>query len=517
MGLLLKKFPDEISSTRHYGIRNISSQPERRSRFAEILRPYIVGLDFLKEMREFHTNHFTLLDYVQENEIKRAIEAVNYVRTIEQFSFTDESIAQLFLQLVYVQSCHRLWSKVDVGTLAEDMLEGMKESEMYRSAAVEICKIVKIDDPKEYSYFQYLFTMLRKQKIEDRTIFVDAMRDTINEIFERIHQRLTIDFAGDQELFNGLAVHIYSTVVRRDKLGKELQESTVADIRNQYPFGFEMAAVAAEVIMENFAYKVSSAEMMYLTLHFQAGIERMKNIGKKVRVLVVCHYGLAAASLISVRIEQMFPAIKIIESVSMQHFLKMKNIQADLVLSTENIKVENNLPVIYVTPTLADSEVKQIKRFVETNCIESLLTMFLQNSMIVTAKADEKEKILRESAKKLQAEGFVTKGFIESILAREKISTTDIDIIAVPHGNPDFVKETQLLIVRVSNGVEWGHGKVKIIFIFAISKEHFEKNFVLFSSFYKRLAKTDVRSELKKICELDDVQFKKSLIHILSQ
>ena len=515
MSVMLEKYPEELTSMRRHGIRNISSQMERRSRFAKLLHPYLTGMDFGVEMKAFNTNHFPILNYVQEAEIKRAAEAIDYVRQTNGVSFTDEAIAQLFLQLVYAQMASRCFKGMDVGSLAEDMIEELPQVMDCRSIVAEICRLAGLEKSEE-TYFSYLFLMLRKQKMANQDQCMQVMQHVLDDLFARIHQRLAVDFSHDRELFEGLAVHIYSTVIRRDKLGREMGECMgIAEVRNQYPLGFEMAVIAAEVILERFSYQVPSGEMMYLTLHFQAGIERMKDIGRKVRVLVVCHYGLAAASLIAVRLEQMFPAIEVVDRVSVQHFLHMNNVEVDLVLSTENIE-ESTLPVIYVTPMLLDSEVKQIRRFVETKCTESLLSIFLQNATVVSLQnLPDKEAVLKKAVDILSADGDVHEGYLNSLLEREKYSSTDIEDIAIPHGNPDFVSNTQMLVLRFSKAVDWGHSGVHTVFLFAISRQQFKQNFHLFSNFYKRLARVQVRSELRKLAREKDEAFKKSLTYLL--
>ncbi len=515
--VLLKKYPDELDSVRRHGIRNISSQLERRGRFSEIVKPYVSGLNFVEEIKSFHMNHFPILDFIERAEVERAASAINFLRSIEEFSFADEASTQLFLQLIFAESCHRRWENVHVGNWAADIIQDLPEGNHYRATAEKICELVGLDDAEECDYFSYLFLMLRKQKISDNTKFVGAMREVILEVFEKILGRFAIDFRNDTELFNGLAVHIYSTVIRRDKFTSGPIEEEIAGIRNQYPFGFEMATVAAEVILKRFSYRVSPGEMMYLALHFQAGIERRKNFGKKIRVLVVCHYGLAAASLIAARIERTFPAVEIIDNVSMQNFLRMSQVKADLILSTENISTQEKIPVIYVTPLLPDSDLKQIGRFIETKSINNSLILFVQNALILEMNsAQSKSEIFKFAADKLLEKNFVTEEFFQSVMMREEISATDIDDIAIPHGNPDFVLKTQLVIVRLKNSVRRVHSNVKLVFLFAVSREQFEKNFAVFSSFYKRLGRVNVRLKIRKSEADDNHAFKKNLAHLLS-
>ena len=167
---------------------------------------------------------------------------------------------------------------------------------------------------------------------------------------------------------------------------------------------------------------------------------------------------------------------------------------------------------------LADGELKQIGRFVEAKCTESMLAMFLQNAKILTLNGKEsKEAVLEKAARFLEKDGCVTQDFLTSLQAREKVSTTDIGDIAIPHGDPDYVQRTQMLIVRMKKPVPWGQSAVKIVFMFAISRQQFEKNLQMFSSFYKALARVNTRAELRKIQDQNDEAFQKSVTYLLSK
>ena len=104
------------------------------------------------------------------------------------------------------------------------------------------------------------------------------------------------------------------------------------------------------------------------------------NREKKIRVLVVCHYGLAAASLIATRLEHIFRAVEVTDTISMQHFLQLTEIHADLVVSTERI-VKQTIPVIYVTPLLEQNELQPLRRFIELHCINNLLVLAVRKAI----------------------------------------------------------------------------------------------------------------------------------------
>jgi len=513
---LLKKYPEELHSVRHYGIRSIGSQLEKRSRFVEIMEPYVKGIDFMDELKRFNTNHFPILQYIELEEIFRGTDVIKYLQKIKDFSFTDEAVCQFFLHVVYMQSSYRRWKVVDVGTTFSDIVHGVKNELAYLKAAEEIVCLLNMSKENEKFYICYLFMILRKQKISDENSFVLEMKGVVDDIFDKIYTRLAVDFKADHELLKGLSVHLYTTVLRKNQLNTFSLDYNWDDIRYQYPLGFEMATIAGEVLLQQFCYKVSNDEMTYLTLHFQAGIERLKNGEKKIRVLVVCHYGMAAASLIAAKLQRVFHAIEIVDTISMQNFAQLEDIPATLIVSTENI-IEHKVPVIYVTPLLAQNELKQISRFIELHCINnSLAVAVMQATVLDLEQADSRNEVLEQAVGGLYKEGLVSEQYLQSVVERENISSTDVGAIAIPHGNPDFVKETKLVIIRLSKPVHWEFSEVSYVFMFAVSKEQFTKNFALFSTFYKKLVRSNIRNEIKKFGQDDVQEFKNNLAHLLS-
>ena len=515
MSVMLKKYPDEIESVRHHGIRIISSQIERRNAFGEIIMPYLKGVDFRKEVENFHENHFPILDYINHDTVDAAIQAVHDIRSSHSFRFTDESIVMLFLQIIYIASCYRNWKHVPHETLLEHMMDGIHDAKIYREAALKTCHLCGIPE-SETDYFSYLFLMLRKQSMSDTDFYLKEMHGVLQKIMDRIQERIAVDFHSDHTLWQGLAVHIYTTVIRKDKLKTSFLEQEGEGIRQEYPIGLEMAVLASKVIQEELSYTVSQEEIVYLTLHFQAAIERMVNFGQNLRIIVVCHYGMAAASLISARLERIRAGIKVVDSLSMQAFLEHEEFDADLIVSTESIQPRGNMPsIIYVTPTLPDRELKEIQQFAELHCFHNIMMVYIMKAQILTIEAESKEEVLHRCADYLVKQGCVTESYFTSLLERDKISSTDLDTIAVPHGNPDYVTHTQLLLIRLKKPVFWGVSNVQYVFLFAVKREDFRDRFALITHFYKRISHPSLRSGLQACKDADDNEFRLAFMHMI--
>lgn len=148
--------------------------------------------------------------------------------------------------------------------------------------------------------------------------------------------------------------------------------------------------------------------------------------------------------------------------------------------------------------------------------MESILMLYIMQAHIIDIEgAEDARAVLRRAADVLEQEGCVTPAYFDSLVEREQLSSTDLDNIAVPHGNPDFVQRTQLLILRLKTPVHWRLSDVQTVFVFAVSRADFQKRFRLISSFYKRLSHPDVREGLRKNSGLDEKEFRLAFLHMV--
>ncbi len=83
---------------------------------------------------------------------------------------------------------------------------------------------------------------------------------------------------------------------------------------------------------------------------------------------------------------------------------------------------------------------------------------------------------MKKLKKILQAHHAIVEGYIESALEREKSSSTYIgNFMAIPHGDPEKVLQSHVLIFRTKDVFPWRQHDVKLVFFLAIS--HKDKAF----------------------------------------
>jgi len=98
----------------------------------------------------------------------------------------------------------------------------------------------------------------------------------------------------------------------------------------------------------------------------------------------------------------------------------------------------------------------------------------------VGARAADKTDAIRQVGQILVEAGFIEPGYVDSLLARERVANTFLgNGIAIPHGVPkdrDLIKKTGVAVLQVPEGVEWNPGdRVHLVVgIAAKSDEHMQ-------------------------------------------
>ena len=505
---IMKKYPEDIQAQRHYGIRYAASQNKRREVFVKILFPYLFGEDYIVALEQFDSLHFPLFHYFTKKQMERTRGAVLQLQGLEWFQLTDESL---------------LVRHADSGNterpaaIQEDFINTQEFDGLFEWIPGWCQEFGLPDSKEELRYMYTLLLSLRKQKIACQDQIMEKMRHPIQEILKGITERLSVDFCNDEDLIEGLSSHIYTTILRGNHLDIETDAYMVKSMKRQYPFGFEMAAIAADYIADMYNLSMKENDLIYLAIHFQAAIERMKDEGEKTKIIIVCHFGAAAARIIRSKIERKLVGVKVTGMYSLQEFKSLSHLDCDCIVTTERI-LKADFPIIYISMALSEREMRKIEEGIKEIQVNHLLELNILEAIILPIEEKDMESAIKAMVQPLQEEDFVTEEYMQSVLSREEMSSTSLNYIALPHGNPAMVHNTRLVIGRMNQPLLWDDSKVSCAFLFAVSAEMLREKPMLFNTFYRTMADPNVEESIKKLQmekNLPDEVFRQKLFHIL--
>ncbi|MCE0495654.1 BglG family transcription antiterminator [Vibrio salinus] len=197
-------------------------------------------------------------------------------------------------------------------------------------------------------------------------LFSDEARDITSNLVRSFSRLINIELSNDKQLYDGLVVHI-RPLINRLHYHINIRNPLLDDIKSELADVYRLTHIAAENVFIRCAQqRVSDDEVGYLTVHFQAAIERQ--ITHK-RVLLVCSTGIGTSHLLKSRILRAFPDWEIVAAVPASNLQSVNQKMApDLVISTIHVP-EIDTPVVYVTAFLNDAD---LQRITETLITEKL-------------------------------------------------------------------------------------------------------------------------------------------------
>ncbi|MDI6600864.1 MAG: BglG family transcription antiterminator [Thermoanaerobacteraceae bacterium] len=338
-----------------------------------------------------------------------------------------------------------------------------------------------------------------------------------SELIKKVEEELKVDLEHDDILFKGLKEHLTPTLYRI-KNDLPVKNPLLDDVKTNYPKLFKAVEKAVKIV-ENYAgKKIDEDEIGYISFHFGAALERMRS-KRSIRAVLVCSTGLGTARLLATRVMNEFENI-IIEDITSYHGLKELKTDADIVISTINLK-DAVLPYVKVSPMLTEEDISNIKRIlreiyikpepIDDDKLERVIKVIKRYAIItdeaglkeglsriiapemshliskevrqpvlkdlltektikLNVEVDNWEEAVREGGQLLVNAGKIEPGYIDAMVRTVKQLGPYIVIapgIAMPHARPeDGAKEVGMSLITLKNPVNFGHQQndpVKIV------------------------------------------------------
>lgn len=189
------------------------------------------------------------------------------------------------------------------------------------------------------------------------------MEILIKKLIYSFNKRIDVDISQDNILLEGLLNHIKPTIYRLQN-GMELENSIYKEVIDVYPHLFQITKEVLEEVENFMQIEFSNDEIAFLVLHFRAAIDRNRTKSKnRKNVLLVCGQGYGTSKLLAQQLKEMY-SINIIDIVP--HYLFSKailNQNIDLVISTVNIDIKTDIPIIKVSPLLTNEDITNLNNF----------------------------------------------------------------------------------------------------------------------------------------------------------
>jgi len=360
-------------------------------------------------------------------------------------------------------------------SMDEGVLSGLKETREFQLAARlagRLRSAFGMEIPEEelgYITMHLLGAKLRGGQEDFRELFAMSHREAVKaslEVLKEAGRELNKDLAKDPRVVEDLAIHLKPAIARM-KMGMEIRNPILSQIKEEYPDLMSAAAKAARTLEKRFGVKVPEEEMGYIAMHLGAALERE---GGKAGVVMVCPSGLGSARMLASRIKKELPDLEIIDVVSALDLEKtlVKHPEVDAVISTVPLE-EQRRPVIVVSPLLTSEDVECIRAFVrkgtplgrksqkEQSTCEDVVFKILDGFLLEKIEAKDLNELLDAVEEKIRLSPRVLSPLEikRAIYERELKSGTAVPGVGISllHARTDGVKAPLLGIFRLEEPV----------------------------------------------------------------
>ncbi|NBJ68246.1 transcription antiterminator [Roseburia sp. 1XD42-34] len=309
----------------------------------------------------------------------------------------------------------------------------------------------------------------------------ERTKQILSIIIETMHHLTRVSFSEDEQLMNGLVIHL-EAVIHRFIHGLPITNPLLQDIKKMYPYMFSMVTLTMEKVKEEFQYDIPEEEAAYIVLHFQASIERI-DAQKHVipRVLIVCDMGIGMSRLLQAKIEKQYQELEIVGAISkaeVQDFMKQK--QVNLIISTTPLE-QISVPIVIISPLLEETDKEKLQKFLKKKTVEAsvlsaaphVIYEFIdENLLFINIYPQHRFQVVETLGNALFKREKVEQSYVHQALLRERKSATAIGGgIAIPHGDPTLVLTSAIAVAVLNEPLEWGKEKVSIVFMLALANE----------------------------------------------
>ncbi|MCF0111661.1 MAG: PTS sugar transporter subunit IIA [Erysipelotrichaceae bacterium] len=332
----------------------------------------------------------------------------NFIKSFEKknnMKYTDEAFIECLLYIcISIKRNKDGFTITDPHTMLYELYESPTINQMISNSIASINK--GLDETFSLSELEgiLVFFLSKKQfthefSSSETTLFEDDYFNRrsalIAKMFiENLEDHLNIYLTSDEDLYNGLLMHIKPAILRL-LFNNEITNPLLSDIKEKYPMVFDACKEASEVIENQLHVKINESEISYLALHAEAAIEKVqkKNHLLMCKVIIVCPQGIGTSKVLYYKLLNQFPNIQIERVCSLNDLPSINKENIDFIISTVPLSTYNKHNTICVSPFLDEEDISKIqialkkKNYVSKNynnlMVDDIMTIISKYAKII--------------------------------------------------------------------------------------------------------------------------------------
>ncbi|HIW32356.1 MAG TPA: BglG family transcription antiterminator [Candidatus Paenibacillus intestinavium] len=225
-------------------------------------------------------------------------------------------------------------------------------SELLHAIPVELSRA-------EIIYLQEIVELAFQQ--QDDPLDRLELASTIVKLTRRVQKYVEEPLVEDPTLTDGLLRHMRPAIERIVKK-IPIRNPMLYQIKKEY--GHLFSIIQTEIAKLLPQLLIPDEEIGYITVHYGAAIERLKQLPKRARAVLVCTSGIGSSKLLNVRIAQEFPQIELLGHYTWYEAARMPHSDYDIIISTVDLPIDIK-QYIRLSPLVTDDEIVKLTSFLK--------------------------------------------------------------------------------------------------------------------------------------------------------
>lgn len=368
----------------------------------------------------------------------------------------------------------------------------------YNHLSIQFANILQIryEIKLNKSEIKYLSLLLagKVPSIEENDI--NEVKQFIQQLIIEINESFDVDLQQDSKFADNFLIHLIG-LKRRITNHTFLNNPLIKELQKNFPVIYDMSVFIALKIQEFFSTQLYEDEIGYITLHLMGAIERLHTSLHK-KIVLIYPFGQAGYNYIVKKINHIHDLeIEICCQLSMFDAFQIKEYQPDLVISFVHIEEKVGYPIYVCHNLLLEEDIENIYNILKGNHTFKKNVFFEKELFHIYNDIENKEDVIHRLCESLYYKGYVDQQYEGLVLAREQIAPTAYgSMFAIPHAVKKAGFATRIAVALLDKPIDWNQQKVRLVFLFCLTKERNEEFDLLFEKLVGLL------DESKKVREL---------------
>lgn len=368
----------------------------------------------------------------------------------------------------------------------------------YNHLSIQFANILQIryEIKLNKSEIKYLSLLLagKVPSIEENDI--NEVKQFIQQLIIEINESFDVDLQQDSKFADNFLIHLIG-LKRRITNHTFLNNPLIKELQKNFPVIYDMSVFIALKIQEFFSTQLYEDEIGYITLHLMGAIERLHTSLHK-KIVLIYPFGQAGYDYIVKKINHIHDLeIEICCQLSMFDAFQIKEYQPDLVISFVHIEEKVGYPIYVCHNLLLEEDIENIYNILKGNHTFKKNVFFEKELFHIYNDIENKEDVIHRLCESLYYKGYVDQQYEGLVLAREQIAPTAYgSMFAIPHAVKKAGFATRIAVALLDKSIDWNQQKVRLVFLFCLTKERNEEFDLLFEKLVGLL------DESKKVREL---------------